>query len=414
MKVLFTFGGLPHYNNYILSRLNSVQNLELVVAVPAKGAKTIGDSVKIASDGINFKIIYLEEKKAFYGNYYLNNLLGAIKQEKPDIIVTIWPYILNYIVDYTLRKYLKKNNIKLIIKEIPFDIPPFNQAISYYKSDYALKLNEDLVMSARVNLFFFIKHTLLKWARKYYYTHLVDATVNYIDDAYQISTSYGLKKEQIFISTNSPDTEMLFDALKKIQNEPPVLPPNPYRIIHVGRLVKWKKVDQIIDAVKLLIPEFPDIELIIIGNGKEEPNLKKMAENLQISKHVKFAGGVYENEDLGRYLLSSSIYVLAGMGGLSINQAMAFGKPVICSIADGTERRLVKDNYNGYYFKPDDLDDLTSKIRHLFNNQNLIKEFGENSVQIIKEEVNIHTVMKGYIDAFNYVTENRFKLNYHF
>jgi glycosyltransferase involved in cell wall biosynthesis len=412
MKVLFTFGGLPHYNNYILSRLNSIENLEIVVAVPQKGTKTIGNSVEQTSDGINFRLIYLEEKKAFYGNYYLSGLLDALKKEKPDVIVVIWPYILNFIVNFKLRRYLKKNNIKLIIKEIPFDVPPKHKVFSYYKSDYALRLNEDLEKRTKVNFLFYLKHLLLKWARVYYYTQIVDATVNYIDDAYEISTSYGLKKEKIFISTNSPDTERLFDDFQKIKDEQLILKKNPYRLIHVGRLVKWKKVDQIIEAVKILENEFPEIELIIIGKGKEEENLKRIALEKNISDRVKFVGGIYNNQDLGRYFKASSIYILAGMGGLSINEAMAFGKPVICSIADGTEKRLVKENINGFYFKSDDIVDLVAKIRILFNDQQLIEKFGSNSLQIIKNEVNIHTVIKGYVDAFNYVSNGKFKLEY--
>ena len=41
MKVLFTFGGLPHYLNPILSRLNAVDHIEIVVAIPKKHAKTL-------------------------------------------------------------------------------------------------------------------------------------------------------------------------------------------------------------------------------------------------------------------------------------------------------------------------------------------------------------------------------------
>ncbi|MFN8257509.1 MAG: glycosyltransferase [Bacteroidales bacterium] len=403
MKVLFTFGGLPHYNNFILSRLNSTENLEVVVAVPSGGTKTIGNSVKQAEEGINFRIIYLEEKKAFYGNYYLAGLLETIKKEKPDILVTIWPYVLNLVVDFKLRKYLKKNNIKVVIKEIPFDIPPYHEAIRYYKSDYARRLNEDMEIKSKVNLIFYIKHYLLRWARKYYYTNIIDASVNYVDKAFDISPTYGLPKESIFIGTNSPDTDRLFDAFEKIKNDPPILSENPYRLIHVGRLVKWKRVDLILEAMDKIKNEFPDIELIVIGNGKEKENLQKKARELNLEKKVKFVGGIYKNEDLGKYFLSSSIYILAGMGGLSINEAMAFGKPVICSVADGTELRLVKDGENGFYFKNGNAVDLAEKIKILFDNRELIRRFGEKSIQIIKEEVNVHTVIKGYLDAFNYV-----------
>lgn len=404
MKVLFTFGGLPHYNNYILSRLNAVENLEIVVAVPGKGNKTMGDSVKEGMDGINFKVIYLKEKKAFYGNYFLDGLLETIKAEAPDVLVTIWPYVLNLVTDFKLKKYLRKNNIKLVIKEIPFDIPPYKQAIKYYKSDYALRLNEDLEIKTKVNLSFYLKHYILREIRRYYYTRLIDASVNYIDEAYEISPTYGLKKESVFISTNSPDTDRIFEAAAEIANDDPILPPNSHRIIHVGRLVKWKRVHLILDAMVKLKSEFTDIELVIIGKGKEEKALQQKAKELGLEANVKFVGGVYENHELGRYFMASSVYVLAGMGGLSINEAMAFGKPVVCSIADGTEKKLVRDGFNGYYFKEDDSEDLADKIGAILRDPELVKTFGKNSLSIIKNEVNVYTVLEGYLAVFNYVT----------
>jgi len=410
MKVFFTFGGLPHYLNPILNRLNNVENLEIVVAIPKDNAFTFGDSVKVEKSEVEFKVIYLEEKKAFYGNYYLNMLIDALKTEKPDILVTIWPYVLNFVADFKLRRFVKKNNIKIIIKEIPFDIPPYKDVFSYYKSSYALGLNEDMVIKEKVNILFYAKHIFLRAVRKFYYSKLIDASVCYIDEAKEIGSSYGLQKEGIFISTNSPDTDMILDAAKKNANQEPILPKNQFRIIHVGRLVKWKRVDLLVEAVSNLKEEIPEIELLIVGKGKEEANLKAQVDRIGLSDNVKFIGGVYENNELGRYLNASSIYILAGMGGLSINQAMAFEKPVICSVADGTEKRLVREGYNGYYFKNGDSIDLANKIRKLVLDQDKVKEFGDNSLKIIKNEINVYTVLNGYINAFNYVTKNKYSL----
>ncbi|RLD81809.1 MAG: glycosyltransferase family 1 protein, partial [Bacteroidetes bacterium] len=144
----------------------------------------------------------------------------------------------------------------------------------------------------------------------------------------------------------------------------------------------------------------------IIGKGKEQIVLELLAEELGVKENIKFIGGVYGNETLGRYLKASSVYVLAGMGGLSINQAMAFGKPIICSTADGTEKRLVKDKFNGFYFKDDDVNDLAEKIKTIISNNELKKLMGENSLSIIKEDVNVHKVIKEYVAAFNFVSGN--------
>ena len=406
MKVLFTFGGLPHYSNFILSRLNNIKGLEIIVAVPKRDTGTIGDGVMQTKEGVNFKIIYLQEYRAFYGNFFFKDFLNILKEEKPDIIVTIWPYILGFASSFSLKNHLRKHNIKLILKEIPFHVSEFNNAYSYYKSKFALQLNEELEQNEKVNWLFYVKHFILKHVRKYYYNSLVDATVNYIDDAYEIVGSYGVDREKIFVTTNSPDTDLILEATVEIETLPPILEENPFRIVHIGRLVKWKKTHQLIQAVQLLKVKFPEIELLIIGKGKEQVVLEALAGELGVREHVKFIGGVYDNETLGRYLKVSSVYVLAGMGGLSINQAMAFGKPVICSTADGTEKRLVKNKFNGYYFKDDDINDLAEKIKLIISNNELRRLMGENSLNIIKKDVNVHKVISEYVAAFNFVSGN--------
>jgi len=410
MKVLFTFGGLPHYYNYVLSRLNNIENLDIVVVIPQKKAGTIGHGVKQTQEGINFTVKYLYEKKAFYGNYVLDGLKELIEEEKPEIVVTIWPYILAFVYNLGLRKCLKKNNIKLILKEIPFKVPVKEKAIEYYKSDDYLLTNEDLQLHEKVNFKFDLKYRLLTCVRAYYYNNVIDATVNYIAAAKEIISSYGLSKEKIFVTTNSPDTELIFNAHKKIKDLSPILANNPHRIIHIGRLVAWKKVHLLLDAVAKVKDKYADVELLVIGKGPEEENLKIQAKELGLDKNVRFVGAIYDNETLGQYLLASQIYILAGMGGLSINQAMAFGKPVICSVADGTEKALVKEGISGLYFKNGDVEDLAQKISFLLSKPEKIEEMGKNALDIIKNEINIHTVINGYIKAFNAVTNPKYLL----
>ena len=44
---------------------------------------------------------------------------------------------------------------------------------------------------------------------------------------------------------------------------------------HIGRLVKWKRVDLLIDAFTKVIASHPDAELVVVGDGPELDNLKK-------------------------------------------------------------------------------------------------------------------------------------------
>ena len=152
-------------------------------------------------------------------------------------------------------------------------------------------------------------------------------TLNYSTAAYDILPSYGVEKEKIHVTYNSTDTEALLREKENVQTAPSILPPNPRRILHIGRLVKWKRVDLLIEALPKVIAQFPDTELVIVGDGPELENLKQQAEQLNLSSYIRFAGSVYKPEVLGAYMNESAVYVLAGMGGLSINDAMTSRMP---------------------------------------------------------------------------------------
>ncbi|NOX17185.1 MAG: glycosyltransferase family 4 protein [Chlorobi bacterium] len=401
MKVLFLFGGLPHYYNAILNRLNEINGLEIVVAVPKSKGKAVGEGVFQTDENIKFKVIELEEKQSLYGKPYFANLANALSEETPDAVVVIWPYVLSFLFDRKVKRVVSDKKIKLIYKDIPFRIPYYKDVFSWEGESY---YDENLVYEKSNGLFPMFRRITLGLIRKAYLNKM-DAHVYYTEESKEIISSYGVDKDKIFVIYNSVDNMELERALENAKNEPPLLPSNEKRIIHVGRLVKWKRVDLLIEAVKSVSEKFESVELLVVGNGPELENLKRLAVNLGIKEKVVFYGAVYDSATMANLMLGSSIYVLAGMGGLSINEAMCYGKPVICSVCDGTEKKLVREGYNGLYFEEGNKNDLADKIKYLFDNPQLIETFGENSKKIIDDEINVDTVIKGYVDAFNYVSE---------
>lgn len=404
------FGGLPHYYNLVLNRLNAVPGLEVIVVVPKEKGSNVGAGVHQTTEGIEFKVHLLEEYTTFYGKTFFKGFEKVLREEKPDIIVTIWPYVVGFVYNLPLLALVKSLGIKLILKEIPFKIPKYQEARKFY-SEGGL-LTEDLQTNLdRKSLLFRLKYDLVTYVRKLYY-NLMDAHVNYVEEAYDIIGSYGVSPEKIFITYNSPDTDIIFAAKDKIKNLPPILPLNTRRMLHVGRLIKWKRVDMLVDVFSRLKKKYPEAELVIVGKGPEEENLKNQVKRLQLEDSVRFVGAIYDMETLGRYFTAASMYVLAGMGGLSINEAMCFDKPVIVSECDGTEKKLVREGYNGLYFEDGNAEDLYKKLEKLLADTDLVQKMGKHSGEIIKKEVNIHTVIDGYVRAFNYVTGNKYKLKY--
>lgn len=403
MRVCFVMAGLPHYFTLILNKMVSDYGTEVVLIKPSQKSKAVGSGVKEDSSNTKFRLVELPEYKTWYGKAFFENLIPTLKEIKPDIIVmSAWPYFLQLILNPVFYNRLRGVGAKLICRDIPFNISYWGKSKQYYYSGQ--NLTEDLNTN-RKSLIGYVYFWLITCIRRLYLP-LADAHINYFDEARFITGSYGVPQEKIFIAANSPDTDELLSAYEKVLQQPNILPANPNRLIHVGRLVKWKRLDMLIQSVKDLKNEFGDVELVVVGFGPEEETLKNLAESIGISDHVRFVGGVYDSVTLGRYLHSSAVYVLGGMGGLSINDAMCFAKPVICSVADGTEKRLVQEGYNGYYFENGNQESLNMAVKKLLNDPEEIKVFGKNSLRIIREKVNIHTVLREYDAAFQYVLQH--------
>ena len=398
MKVIYLNTIISHYNHPMLNKLVT-KGCELVMVIPQSESNTVGVGVK-RNESMNqlYKVITTESPKAWYGKEYFPKLLSILKQEKPDILLLGWPYMLQLFFYPSILRYIRKASIKLIFSDIPFQIPPYGN-FEFFKRNPVY--NESMVLQSK-GVKFYLNAAMLMLIRKYLYKRC-DAAINYCTAAYEIWPSYGVPKEKIFVRYNSGDTDAFFERKKDVVKAKPILPKCSQRILHIGRLVAWKRVDLLIEAYEKIYPLYPDSELTIVGSGPELENLKTQAASSIAATNIRFVGGVYDPFELGQYMHESSLYVLAGMGGLSINDAMCYELPVICSVCDGTEKDLVIDGKNGYFFKEGDASDLSSKIEAVLSDEDKRKKMGAESLHIIEDKININTVADNYIKVFNNV-----------
>ena len=398
MKLMSLAGGLPHYYNLVLNKLQREMGVEVCVVVPASKGATLGAGVFESKDGIEFKVFYQEEYTTYYGKKFFRGLKELILQEKPDVLMVNWPYQASFVFYPSWYNFLRRHNVALISKEIPFQVPHYNEAISYYLQGGGVTENNQ-AHQKNTSILARVKFKIVRETRRLF-SNLVDAHINYLDEAVSMHASYGVPAEKVFVTANSPDT----DALLATANQLKDFQANPYRLLHIGRLVKWKQVDLLIEAAISLHAKYPQTELSIVGDGPELEALKAQAAGYDF---IQFHGGIYDPTELGKITCESGIYVLAGMGGLSINEAMCFSKPVVCSVADGTEKRLVREGFNGHFFESGSVASLTSVIEKLLTDPAQIAVMGKRSQEIIEKEINIHTVLGNYMEAFKYAIASR-------
>ncbi|HTK03904.1 MAG TPA: glycosyltransferase [Alphaproteobacteria bacterium] len=120
----------------------------------------------------------------------------------------------------------------------------------------------------------------------------------------------------------------------------------------VSRLVKYKKVDLVIQAFNKL-----NLPLVIVGAGREEKKLKDIAKN-----NIKFAGQVSE-EKLANYYENAKALVMPQEEdfGIVVIEAQNFGVPVI-AFKKGGALDTVIENKTGVFFDRQTLESLTSAI----------------------------------------------------
>jgi len=161
-----------------------------------------------------------------------------------------------------------------------------------------------------------------------------------------------------------------------------------YYILFVGILNENKRLEDFKEIMKMLPEEYG---LIIVGSGDEQ-YLNKL-KHLLGDKRIYFEG--YKNMDQLQYYYNKvDCLLLPGLGGLSINQAMAFGIAVICTEADGIEEELVLDGETGYLY-----DTIEEAVEFILNSA---KEdwlrMGENAKKLLFNDYTIEHMVDRFID----------------
>jgi glycosyltransferase involved in cell wall biosynthesis len=105
-----------------------------------------------------------------------------------------------------------------------------------------------------------------------------------------------------------------------------------FRILYVGRLVDWKRVDLLVDACARLIGNV-EFELDLVGDGPLRGSLMEQARRLLLMNHIRFRGRLAQSA-AAELLRDADVMVLPSMrecGGAVVLEAMASGVPVIAT-----------------------------------------------------------------------------------
>ena len=157
--------------------------------------------------------------------------------------------------------------------------------------------------------------------------------------------------------------------------------PGPY-IGTVSSLVPYEGIDDLLAAFELLAPRYPELRVLIVGDGSSLPSLKQQARRSGFADRIIFSGRV-PREQARLFHLALDVFVVArkdldvtrSVTPLKPVEALACGRPVVASRL-GALQEIVTDGSNGLIAAPENPRDLAATLERLLDSEELRELLG--------------------------------------
>ena len=154
------------------------------------------------------------------------------------------------------------------------------------------------------------------------------------------------------------------------------IPEDGRLIAAAGRFSPQKGFSYLVDALPEVLLSFPDVHLMLIGEGELRGDLERQIERLDVRDRVHLPG---YRRDVPRLLAASDLFVLPSLyEGLPnvMLEAMAAGIPVVATSVNGVPE-VIEDGVCGYLIPPKSTRHIESALRALLGNWARAEEIGE-------------------------------------
>lgn len=207
-----------------------------------------------------------------------------------------------------------------------------------------------------------------------------------------IANSLFTKKELLKLGLAESKIEVIYPCINfKKELEPKIF--NDKKIIlSVGRLVERKGFDLVLKSLPEILKSFPEVQYIVIGGGPDEAHLKKIVQDLNLTKQVTFLGSVNE-EDKNQWYRQANVFVMPcreikqdveGLGTVFL-EAASYGLPIIVGNSGGASEAVI-NNQTGWLVDPTSSENLTTIIKRIFSDPKQAQEMGQQGKKMVEEK----------------------------
>ena len=358
-KLAFVTNIIPHYRETFYKKLMKKYVYILISSRhntndgrPALDRNILDNHIIVNDGGLSILgIDFIYQKGA--ANY--------VKKFNPDIIIILG--LSRFITNWILLFWGKLNKKKLVIWSSGWERIEKN------------------------NLLYKIKRLI-----NFFYYNLADYVLVYSTKGKEYLQPLLLNKNKIGVCLNGIEIDHLVKNENEIKSKSSILKeeyPGFKIFLYVGGMLREKNVDLLINAFKELNKKYRNIILWLVGDGPDIGYFESCAKE---NEKIIFFGRKVDNVD--EYFAACDYFVLPGLGGLALNQAMFWGKPCIVSEADGTEDDLVVNGETGYRFIKNNPDSLLKVMENsLLTDDSIYESMSKKCSDIIREISNVDNMV---------------------
>lgn len=362
IKVVVLYRVLSHYRLPVFEKLNEVADIDLTVlhGCDFPGTKVVNSKAPHTFKSVQLPSlpVRLSTSNGLAAAPFSPGLLLTLFKLKPDVIICEGASNLpNNILAYLYAKLTGTKLVQWGLGEIK----------GWRKS--LLRRTFD---------------GLIEWMER-----SADACLSYSSRGRQYYEKIGIPSDRIFVAVNVVDTDRVAHLAAQLDAREIYAKAHEnteFVVLFVGALNADKKVDVLIRAFqKFSARSARSTKLVIVGDGDDRSRLEAVAKE-QPAAAIEFAGQVIDG--VGRYFLTADIFVLPGLGGLSISEAMAYGVPVIASIGDGCEVDLLASG-GGILDEQLSEETLQAHLSRIADDPATLARMKDAAIETIRERHNI-------------------------
>ena len=203
-----------------------------------------------------------------------------------------------------------------------------------------------------------------------------------------------------------PRASVVYNGLPVPPGMPEPPPTDPPRLVCLGRLHEEKGFDVALEAAERLSVRWPDLEVVVAGEGPAREELEARARGGRLAGRVSFPGWIAP--DAVPTLLAGATVVPVpsiheGFGLVALEAALA-ARPVVASRVEGIPE-VVVDGETGILVPPGDPDALATALGALIADPARGRALGVRARALAIERFGVERCVDGYVEVYERIAD---------